>query len=208
MLNLPATLLALSLLLPAGAFAQTPPPNPSFNLVNRGTAAVKEFFATPGGRTTWGRDRLDGKGLAPGAKFAIRLPADGNCKYDLRAVFADGRTEDRRDLNTCTSDDIAVGEATPAAPAVGSTPAATAKSFRLFNRGTVAITELGARPQGVDKWSVNRLAAGPIPPGGDRSFALPPGGQCIFDLRVTFEGGKSREKSAADLCKSPEQGVQ
>ncbi len=191
--------LFLLLLLSGAAFAQSTAPNPSFNLVNRSASAIKEFFATPAGRTNWGLDRLNGKGLAPGAKAAIRLPADGNCTYDLRVVFADGRAEDRRGLNACSAEDVAVGEASPAA---------AAKSFRLFNRGTVPITEIAARPQGGDKWSINRLSAGPIPPGGDRSFSLPPGGQCIFDLRVTFEGGKTREKSAADLCKSPEQGVQ
>lgn len=199
MSTLRASLFAVALLLPGTALAQSAAPNPSFNLVNRGSAAIKEFFATPGGRPNWGRDRLDGKGLPPGAKAAVRLPADGNCIYDLRAVFADGRTEDRRGLNTCQADDVAVGEASPAA---------AAKSFRLFNRGTVPITEIGARAQGGDKWATNRLPAGPIPPGGDRSIALPPGGQCVFDLRVTFEGGKTREKSGADLCKSPEQGVQ
>ncbi len=192
--------LFILLLLPGAAIAQSAAPNPSFNLVNRGSAAIKEFFATPAGRPNWGRDRLEGKGLAPGVKVAIRLPADGNCIYDLRAVFADGRAEDRRGLNTCSAEDIAVGEATPAA--------AAAKSFRLFNRGTVPITEIAARPQGGEKWATNRLPTGPIPPGGDRSLALPPGGQCVFDLRVTFEGGKTREKAAADLCKSPEQGVQ
>jgi hypothetical protein len=198
MSSLLARVFCLSLVLPGVALAQTAAPNPSFNLVNRSSAAITEFFATPAGRANWGRDRLDGKGLAPGAKAAVRLLADGNCLYDLRAVFADGRAEEKRDLNTCQAEDVAMGEAGPAA----------AKGFRLFNRGTAAITEIAARPLGVDKWVTNHLSAGPIPPGGERRFALPPGGQCVFDLRVIFEDGKQREKHGADLCKSPDQGVQ
>ena len=199
MTTLRASLFALSLVLPGVAFAQPVPPNPSFNLVNRGSDTIKQFFATPGGRPNWGRDRLNGAGLAPGGKAAIRLPADGNCIYDLRAVFADGRNEDKRGLNVCQSEDVAVGE---------SKPVAAAKSFRLLNRGTAAITEIAARPQGGEKWSTNRLRTGPIPPGSDRRFDLPPGGTCVFDLRVTFEGGKPSEKPAVDLCKSPDQAVQ
>lgn len=188
--------LLLAVLAPAAALAQ-PAANPSFTLDNRAPIAIKQFFATPAGRDNWGRDRLDGRGMAAGARVAFRLPADGNCVYDLRVVFADGRAEDRRGLNTCEVKDVAVG-----------VPGAAAKTFRLFNHGTAPVTEIAARPQGTQKWLTDHLPAGPIAPGGERTLALPPGGQCVFDLRVTFAGGKAREKHAADLCKSPDQAVQ
>ena len=187
-----ASLFCLALLLPGAAVAQSGLPNPSFNLVNRGGNALKQFFATPAGRPNWGGDRLNGAGLAPGAKAAIRLPADGNCIYDLRAVFADGRTEDKRGLNVCQATDVAVGESKAST--------ATAKFFRLINRGSAPITSIAARAQGTDQWRTNTLRTGPIAPGSDRRIDLPPGGQCVFDLRVTFEGGTSREKPGADLC--------
>ena len=186
----------LAVLLPGAALAQ-PAPNPSFTLENRAGLAIRQFFATPGGRANWGRDRLDGKGLAAGARVAFRLPADGNCVYDLRAVFADGRAEDRRGVNTCEVKDVAVGA-----------PVTAAKAFRLLNHGTAPVTEIAARPQGADKWLTDHLPAGPIAPGSTRNLALPPGGQCVFDLRVTFQDGKTREKHATDLCKLPDQAVQ
>jgi hypothetical protein len=182
----------LALLTPAWALAQ-PAANPSFTLDNQGAVAVKELFVTPAGRANWGRDRLEGKGVAKAAKAAVRLPADGNCIYDLKAVFADGRAEERRGQNTCQVKLIAVGGA---------------KSWRLINRGTAPIVEIAARVPGADKWLTDRLPAGAIAPGSERAIALPPGGQCVFDLKVTFEGGKARDKRAADLCKSPEQAVQ
>jgi hypothetical protein len=188
--------IVLAALFPAAALAQSAP-NPSFTLDNRASIAIRQFFATPGGRANWGRDRLDGKGLAPGASLAFRLPADGNCIYDLRVVFVDGRAEDRRGLNTCQVKNVAVG-ASPTAP----------KAFRLLNHGTVPVTEIAARPQGADKWLTDHLPAGSIAPGSERNLALPPGGQCVFDLRVTFADGKAREKHAADLCVSPDQTVQ
>jgi len=190
----------LAALAPGAALAQPGQPNPSFALENRADVAIREFFATPAGRTNWGRDRLDGKGMAAGAKVNFRLPADGNCIYDLRVVFADGRTEDRRGQNTCQIKDVAVGEAAVAAGA--------AKSFRLVNHGAAPVVEISVRPRGTDKWLTDHLPTGPIRPGAQRGINLPPGGQCVYDLRVGFEGGKSREKLAADLCKTPDQAVQ
>jgi hypothetical protein len=99
----------LALLLPAVA-AQAQP-NPSFTLHNTGGTAIKEFFATPSGFANWGRDRLNGKGLAPGARATFRPPANGNCIFDLRVVFADGRAEERHGLNTCQTKEVAVAEA-------------------------------------------------------------------------------------------------
>lgn len=200
MSTLRASLLFFSLLLPGAGFAQQPAAlNPSFNLVNRASTPIKEFYATPeAAATKWGRDLLEGRSLAPGAKTPIRLRADGKCVYDLRALFADGHFEEKRGLNACQSEDVAMGEAAPPA----------AKSFRLLNRGTAPITSIGARAQGTDKWRTNNLRTGPIPAGGERRIDLPPGGKCVFDLRVTFEGGKSSEKTAADLCTSPDQAVQ
>ncbi len=194
------SLLVMCFLLPGAAFAQpAAAPNPSFNLVNRNASAIKEFYATPeGAATKWGRDLLEGRSLAPGGKAPIRLRADGKCVYDLRALFADGHFEEKRGLNACQSEDVVMGATAPPA----------AKSFRLLNRGTAPITSISARAQGTDKWRTNGLRTGPIPAGGDRRIDLPPGGKCVFDLRVTFEGGKSSEKTEVDLCSSPDQAVQ
>src|SRR5580704_1613138 len=95
------TLAVLSVLLCVGgaAHAQRPPPpgQASFTLVNRTTTAIKELFATPSGLGNWGQNRLDGRNgnptsLAPGASYAVRRRADNNCIFDLKVVFADGKS--------------------------------------------------------------------------------------------------------------------
>jgi hypothetical protein len=179
-------------LLATGAAAAQQNPNPSFNLVNRGTAEVREFFATSAGRSNWGRDRLQGKALAPGAKFAVRLPADGNCVYDLKAVFADGKTEERHEVNVCKTDDIEVS---------------SVHRLRLKNSGTSPIAELQVRQAGAGHKAIDLTQGKPIPPGGARTFDLPDG-ICVFDLRATLDDKKVREKRAADLCRTPDQIVE
>lgn len=87
---------------PAGAQA----PNPSFNIVNRASNAISEVYATKAGTTTWGRNRIGGRPVPSGHTGPIRLPADGNCVYDVRVVYANGQTEERRGLNTCSVDNV------------------------------------------------------------------------------------------------------
>jgi hypothetical protein len=183
-------------LAPGMALAQSAA-DPSFTLLNRASQPIRTFYATPAGRTNWGGDRLAGHALAPGGQSRLSIPADGNCIFDLRAVFADGRAEERRAVDTCRQRTVEIGA-----------PAPQARGFHLFNHASRPIVTLEARPQGSDRWSEDRLPGGPLPPGGERDFSLPPGGACTFDLRVTFQGGERRQKLNADLCKTPEQAVQ
>ena len=75
--------------------------DPSFSLVNRGARTINEIYASPSTIRTWGSDLLGSEVLPPGQTFAVRLPADGNCVFDVRVVFDDGRARERRRVNTC-----------------------------------------------------------------------------------------------------------
>jgi hypothetical protein len=81
-------------------------PNPSFNIVNRGSSPINQAFATPAGMTTWGRDRIANHPIPPGQTAPVRLPADGSCLYDIRVVYANGQSDERRNLNTCNLDNV------------------------------------------------------------------------------------------------------
>ncbi len=95
---------------PATAPTQAPGPqqgNPSFNLVNQSSRVIDEFYASPASARDWGQDRLGNEVVQPGANFAVRLP-QGECVYDLRAVFQGGGNQERRGVNTCTLDNYIV----------------------------------------------------------------------------------------------------
>ena len=133
---------------PAGA------QNSSFNLVNRSPQAIRELFVTSAGNANWGQNRLDGKSgnptaIAAGASYAVRRKLDTNCVFDIRAVFADGKAEERKALNTCAIEDVPIG-ATPVSnvPVAATGKPADDPSFKLFNRSARPITELRALPSG------------------------------------------------------------
>ena len=173
----------------------------SFMLVNRAASAVRELYVTPAGDANWGRNRLHGAAIPPGGSFALHRRPDGNCVLDLRVVFADGHNEERRGLNTCTLDALTVG-----GPEQAAAKAADDPSFRLINRGAVALRELYVAPAGGETsggpgWGRNRLEPGGLPADAATVVRIGRSDQCIYDLRVVFADHKALEKRHADLCR-------
>ena len=208
--RVPAT--ALLVLLAAGARAQQAP-NPSFNLVNRSATPIKELYASPAGATRWGLDRLGQNYLPPGGIFPVRLPADGNCLYDVRVVYADDKEEERRRLNTCTLDSVAFsgGGARPAGGGAGAATggghgAGREATLRLVNRGGGDVHEVYATPPGDPNWGGDRLGDDTVAPGSTRVIRLP-GAGCIYDVRVVYADGQETERRRVDLCAAPEMRV-
>lgn len=172
----------------------------SFTLVNRSANAVKQLFVTPAGDANWGQNRLAGRPIAPGGNFLVKRRPDGNCILDIKAVFADGKTEERKALNTCNIDAVAVGLA--AATAVpGARKEAADPSIRLVNRGSQDITAFFVAPPGHTDWGANRLSAGPLPAATEKLVHIDGTGSCLFDLRVVFADRTAKEKRGTDLCK-------
>lgn len=89
-----------------GTAAPAPPPsaegprgNPSFNLVNHGRIAMREVYVSSVREEMWGESRLP-RPMQPGEHLAVRLP-ENDCLNDIRVIWMDGRTEDRRRVDTC-----------------------------------------------------------------------------------------------------------
>lgn len=180
--------------------AKAQAPNPSFNVVNRTANAINEVYATTAGTTTWGRDRIGNRPIPPGQTGPIRLPADGNCVYDVRVVYANGQSEERRGLNTCSVDNVFFPSAgSRATTPAGRQAAVNDPSFRLVNRGPSAINELYASLAGTNDWGNDRLGDDTVAPGATRVVRLP-NGQCLYDMRIVYANGEANERRHVNLC--------
>ena len=170
--------------------------DPSFNLVNRGASAVRELFVTPAGDADWGQNKLRGQSVPPGGTFQVHRRIDGNCVIDLKVVFADRRTEERRRLDTCALDAVAVGGPEQRLEKTHDDP-----SFRLINRGAVDLREFYVTPSGVPGWGRNRLEGGGS--AGRHRHRGPHArtNQCYYDLRAVFADHKALEQRHEDLCR-------
>lgn len=193
----------LAALLAGPALAQSTPPNPSFTLANRGSQPINELYATPAGVDRWGRDRLGQNSVSPGQNFPVRLPADGNCVYDIRVVYADGKPEERRRINTCQVESVAFpgGRTSNAGTSQGSgqNSASDDPSFRLVNRGRSEVNQLYVSLPTQENWGSDRLGDDTIAAGGTRVIRLPQG-ECTYDVRVVFANGEATERRRLNLC--------
>ena len=193
--------LAILLCLASGA-AQAAD-NPSFNVVNRTRSEIMELYATPSGLTTWGKDRLGDNTVPPTENRPVRLPADGNCVYDIKVVFASGQSDERRGVNTCVVDHVFFPASSGPAPRTPQRPARSTvdddPSFRLTNRGRAILNEVYVSPTGEENWGDDRLGDGTLAPGRQTVVRLPRG-QCIYDLRSVFANGEATEKRRLNLC--------
>ncbi len=94
--GLPAAALLLGLAAPA--LAQST--DPSFRINNRSGVTIQEVYVSSAARSDWGQDQLGQNVLHHGQSLIVRLPV-GECVNDIRLVFANGRSLERRGVNTC-----------------------------------------------------------------------------------------------------------
>ncbi|WP_376094659.1 hypothetical protein ACE7GA_01555 [Roseomonas sp. CCTCC AB2023176] len=196
-------LFALALLLPAvPAVAQT---DPSFNLVNRSGETINEIYVSSVQVNSWGQDLLGANVLANGQTFAVRLP-NGQCENDIRVVYASGRNEERRRINTCPLSEVVFGNQQPQAGGQGGKsggqPAATAQgnpSFNLVNRTNKTIQVVRASLATENNWGEDRLGTAVIPPGGTFAIRLPQG-DCVYDVRIEYADNTAEERRRVNLC--------
>ncbi|WP_135468917.1 hypothetical protein [Crenalkalicoccus roseus] len=181
---------ALLGLLAVPAEAQTG--DPSFRIVNNTPRTVFEVYASPSTDRSWGHDRLGSEVIPPGGRHIIRLPADGNCIYDVRIVYQGGAAEERRNVNLCAVVDYVLGGGAP--PTQAANP-----SFNLVNQGRRTIREFYASPSSQQGWGPDRLGTEVVGPGQRFPVRLPVG-ECTYDIRIVFQDGEAREQRRINAC--------
>jgi hypothetical protein len=100
-MRLAASVMALAtLLIASGAAGDTAPRQ--LRVSNHTALSMVNFYAADTRQPDWNDDRLGAGVLAPGASVVVTLGArQGECFYDLRAVFEDGRAETAHRVNVC-----------------------------------------------------------------------------------------------------------
>jgi len=199
-------LLALAVLLgglAAPAMAQSS--DPSFNLVNRSGQTIQELYVSSSQVNTWGQDLLGANVLGNGRSFPVRLPS-GQCSNDIRVVYQGGRSEERREVNTCGLTEVVFGNqnAPQAGGGDGKRGAAAAgrtgnPSFNLVNRTQKTMQIVRASPSSDSNWGEDRLGSSVVPPGGTFAIRLP-AGECNYDIRIEYDDRSSEERRGVDLC--------
>ncbi|MGG5808929.1 hypothetical protein [Falsiroseomonas sp. CW058] len=170
--------------------------DPSFNLVNRSGQPINEIYVSPVREPNWGRDLLGTEVLPDGRAFPVRIASSAGCRQDVRVVYADGRPEERRGVDTCAIAEMVFGAAAAPAPqGAGGNP-----SFNLVNRGATAIREIYVSSARETHWGEDRLGAEVLPPGRHVAVRLPVG-DCLNDVRVVWADGRREDRRQVDTCR-------
>lgn len=201
-------LLVLGLLAAAPALAQST--DPSFNLVNRSGQAINEVYVSSVREPNWGRDLLGTNVLPNGRSFPVRLAPSVGCRQDVRVVYADGRPEERRNIDTCAITELVFGAAAAAPaqpqpqpqpqPRAGTPGPSGNPSFNLVNQGQQAMREVYVSSIRQQDWGQQRLTQ-PLQPGAYLPVSLPMD-DCVNDVRVVWADGRSEERRRIDTCQT------
>jgi hypothetical protein len=74
--------------------------SPAFALVNNSGKIIKELYISSAHNGSWGTDRLGDNMLANGQAIQVRIPSP-ECVNDIRVIYRDGSSSERRNINTC-----------------------------------------------------------------------------------------------------------
>jgi hypothetical protein len=134
-------------------------------------------------------------------------------------VYADGRSEERRRINTCMIAEVvftAQGSAarapqgtapqqTPAQPPPRQSPSVQLPTgpnpnFRLVNRSGRIITQVFVSSSQEQSWGPDRLGRDVLGAGQSMIVTLPRDGTCVFDIRVVYADDTATERRRVNTC--------
>jgi hypothetical protein len=186
-------LVALGTLLAFLAGLNAPPAaaqDPSFYVENRSGSQINEVYVSSANDSGWGQDLLGSNVLASGTRLAVR---PRQCVNDIRVVYANGRAEERRRVNTCNINSVVFG-----AGGGGGTAAAN-PDFRIVNRSNRTINEIYVSASTNNSWGSDWLGSNTLPPG--RFWTITPReGACVHDIRVVYNDGNASERRRVNTC--------
>jgi hypothetical protein len=80
------------------------------NIVNRTSVTIREFYMTDVDTRGWGDDRLGQNVVEPGRALRVvptpRQRSRGYCQFDMKIVFDNERTVERRGVNLCSTSNL------------------------------------------------------------------------------------------------------
>lgn len=179
---------------------------------NEGSITIQVINIRPSGTTNWGPDRLGSDVIPAGRDYPVSLQrAATQCAFDVRITYDGGQTETRERQDLCQTAVVALsgpavttgrGQA-KARMAPGAMPPETSEVV-LENRDAAPITQLYISSSRVSFWGDDLLDGGRIAAGARHTQRVERDGQCNFDVRVVYDGGREETRMRQNICQRRE----
>lgn len=161
-------------------------------VANRAGLTIRELYAKPAGRLSWGPDRLGTEIISHGAEFATAL-RDTACNWDVRAIYEDNAEEVKTSIDICAAYHVSFDGS--------GAPRLEERGLVLVNGHAADIREVYIAPPSDGNWGQERLGENFLPRQGRRDVTLWMRG-CQADVRIVFDNRRgAEERMALDLCK-------
>ena len=181
---------------PPAASPTTPPSAPTqeraANVMNRAVVAITTLYVSSTEEDNWGSNRLAGQPLPAGRSFQVRLGMGRHCRFDLQAVYSDGKLEERRDQDLCRNRQVIFDGSKAVLPADR-----TERKIILQNRAPRSIKQVFISAKNASNWGDDVLS-GLLARGEESELTYR--GECVVDLRVVFDNSSAEERREADIC--------
>ena len=128
--------------------------------------------------------------IEPGASFALRLRTR-DCSFDLRAVYADDREEEKQAVDLCRTRDVVFDRSAIPQRRHG---------IVLANRHLATVQEVYLSSSSHSDWGPDRLGTVTLAAGDDATVEME--GGCAADLRIVFPNGSAEERREVDICET------
>ncbi|MGL4289425.1 MAG: S1C family serine protease [Phreatobacter sp.] len=176
--------------------------SPEVTVYNRADQALQYLFVAPIDEASWGEDRLGSDTVAAGRRLRFRLNAQQQCRFDVRAIYAEGREETRFGIDLCQRPELSLDGRTETT-AQDLQRAGPIALFVVRNRtgNTLQTLKLTA-PNGDDSDDI--LGSAVLSDGASYTGRFIRRDGCVYDLTATFEGSDEQSLSARNLCTSRE----
>ena len=104
----------------------------TIDVVNASSLMIHYLYISPTGSNAWGRDWLGADtGLAPGRRGSVNPGREAGCNYDVRVIYENKQTEERRNQNLCAISEVVFSGSVPAT----GTPPDPGPASRSFGTG-------------------------------------------------------------------------
>ncbi len=73
-------------------------------------------------------------------------------------------------------------------------------SFRVVNNTPDVVNEIFASPASTSSWGHDRLGTEVVRPGASHIVRIPIDGNCVYDIRIVYQGGNAEERRNLNTC--------
>jgi S1-C subfamily serine protease len=186
-----------------------PAPPVEFKVRNRGSYPLNAIFIRPVGLATWGKDRLEASVVAPRDVQVLKISPTPACLFDIKVEITGAADDVRSGINLCSGalidvfgPEIITGRGVVKAEKIAEQPKEV-KDLTILNEGGRPIKDLFVSSSRISNWGESLITA-PMAAGARVVVGVERGEQCLFDIRVVYEGGREQRQMNRDICRPDE----